>query len=155
MAMTRKQFLQSAAAVAAVGLFACVGDDRASTTGGSTSSGDGGSSGGEPAGDACGAGGEGGADSGGGADGGDGSSKCLDNGTNAAISNNHGHTLVVSKQDVAAGVEKTYDLLGGATHPHEVTLTAQHFAQLAQDQPITVVSTEEMAHDHTVTVTCA
>ncbi len=170
MAMTRKQFLQSAAALATTGLFACIGDDPAgggsntSSTGGSrgegesdgggstTSGGDSGAGDGDSgAGDAGVGGGDAGGDGGGGGGGGP---RCLDNGTNVAIGNNHGHALVVSKQDVADAADKTYSILGGAGHSHEVTLTAAHFAQLAQNQSVTVASTTDAGHSHTITVTC-
>lgn len=170
MAMTRKQFLQSAAALATTGLLACIGDDPAGsgTTGGSNSPSTGGSSGegdgGGPTtrgGDSGAGDGDGDGDSGagdrdaGGDGGGGGGPSCLGNGTNVVISNNHGHTLVVSKQDVADAAEKTYSILGGAGHSHEVTLTAAHFAQLAQDQSVTVASTTDASHSHMLTVTCA
>ena len=167
MAMTRKQFLQSAAALATAGLFACIGEEpesggsNTSSSGGSHGEGDGGgpiTSGGD-AGDGDGDGDAGAGDGDAGGDGGDagggGGSTCLDNGTNVAIGNNHGHALAISKQDVADAVDKTYDILGGAGHSHAVTLTAAHFAQLAQGQAVTVPSSSDAGHAHMLTVTCA
>jgi hypothetical protein len=71
------------------------------------------------------------------------------------ISANHGHKLVVSSADVAAGVAKTYSIQGAASHDHEVTISATQFAQLALGGSITMVSTTTLGHTHNVTVTCA
>ena len=80
---------------------------------------------------------------------------CLANGTNVAIGGNHGHSLTVSKADVAAGIQKSYDISGMAGHGHTVTLSAQHFATLAQNNSVSVVSTNNLGHDHTIAVACA
>ena len=74
-------------------------------------------------------------------------------GTTVAIAGNHGHALTVSASDVADGVDKTYDIQGASAHAHQVTLTAAHFAQLAQGATITVTSSVT-GHDHDVTVRC-
>jgi hypothetical protein len=79
---------------------------------------------------------------------------CLDNGTSAAISDNHGHVLNVSKADVAAGVAKTYDIQGTAGHTHSVTVSAAMFAQLAANSAVSTSSTTVNLHDHSITVTC-
>lgn len=73
----------------------------------------------------------------------------------AVIGRNHGHALQVSSEDVAAGVEKTYAIKGAAGHNHDVTLTADHFAALAAGGSITLTSTTDVGHAHSVTVTCA
>lgn len=79
---------------------------------------------------------------------------CLNAGTNVSISDNHGHTLVVSKSDVATGVNKSYNIKGSSAHAHSVTITADHFTQLASNSTIIVTSTEN-GHTHQVTVSCA
>lgn len=71
------------------------------------------------------------------------------------ISGNHGHRLVVPREDVEAGAEKSYSIRGDAPHDHTVTLTAAHMAQLAEGMSVTLDSSTDLAHDHTVTVTCA
>lgn len=43
---------------------------------------------------------------------------------------NHGHRLLVSDADVAAGVDKTYSIQGNALHDHQITITAADFAIL-------------------------
>jgi hypothetical protein len=66
----------------------------------------------------------------------------------------HGmHTLVVSKEDVTAAVDKTYDIMGAATHTHSITITAANFAAV-KTAPITVTSTDGGGHTHVVMVSC-
>ncbi len=71
------------------------------------------------------------------------------------IADNHGHALVVSPADVAAGVAKTYSIQGASSHSHDVTLSAADFATLALGASVIVTSTNEFDHEHDVTVTCA
>lgn len=84
---------------------------------------------------------------------------CLANGTRAAIATNHGHVLVVSMDDVAAGAEKAYDIRGSADHTHTVTITTQQFASLGENQAIMMESSLNASptfgtHEHTVMVAC-
>jgi hypothetical protein len=76
------------------------------------------------------------------------------NGTTVVIGTNHGHALVVSKADVAAGVAKTYNIQGTSLHPHSVMITAAQFAMLAANTSITTMSSDD-GHAHSVTVSCA
>lgn len=84
-----------------------------------------------------------------------GSTDCLANGTNANISANHGHTLIVSKEDVSSGTEKTYAIQGSASHDHSVTITAANFTSLKNNNSVQVDSTSGDGHMHAVTVSCA
>ncbi len=88
-------------------------------------------------------------------DGDEGMANCLENGTSTNIGSNHGHTLSVSKEDVTAGAEKTYSILGDSGHNHDVTITAADFTNLQQNQAITVTSSSGAGHTHSVTVSCA
>jgi hypothetical protein len=85
------------------------------------------------------------------------SGNCLQNGTKVSISANHGHTLVVSKEDVSAGVEKTYELSAASSnaHIHLVTLTSADFNTLKTNFLIKETSTNDDSHTHEVTVSCA
>lgn len=93
-----------------------------------------------------------------------GSSTCATLGPVVEILDNHlpsggDHVLVVPPEDVAVGVERTYDIRGdNVGHTHTVTLTADHFASLQRSVPITVVSTNNgpvgIGHDHTVSLRC-
>lgn len=82
---------------------------------------------------------------------------CLANGTSVSIGTNHGHSLTVSKADVAAAAAKTYDIMGTAIHTHSLTLTAADFQMLEANQTITVTSTAggSDGHTHVVRVLCA
>ncbi len=73
----------------------------------------------------------------------------------ASIDANHGHSLVVTPDDVTQAADKTYDIQGSAVHTHSVTITAADFANLAQGQSLVVTSTETSLHSHTITVSCA
>lgn len=80
---------------------------------------------------------------------------CLENGTKTTIGSNHGHSLVVSINDINAGTEKIYSIQGTSGHNHEVTLTSDNFQSLKDNNSITVSSTNDDGHIHSVTVTCA
>ena len=71
------------------------------------------------------------------------------------ISDNHDHVLQVTHEEVLAAVEKTYDIKGGATHNHRVTITVANFATLASHGSVILVSTVTSSHSHTITVSCA
>jgi hypothetical protein len=72
-----------------------------------------------------------------------------------AIAANHGHVLTVTPADAAAGVDKTYDIMGTATHTHSVTITGPMFAALETGAGISTISTETNDHQHAITVICA
>lgn len=70
------------------------------------------------------------------------------------IAGNHGHGFTVTRAEVDAGAEVTYDIEGTAGHIHTVTLTASHMATLATGGSVMVVSTSGAAHTHNITVNC-
>lgn len=75
--------------------------------------------------------------------------------TNSVISANHGHVAAIPAADVTAGVQKTYDIMGASLHPHTITVTAAMFAMLKAGSMVVVTSSNDAAHTHNVTVTCA
>ena len=84
------------------------------------------------------------------------SGNCLQNGAMASsITNNHGHSLTVSKADIEAGVNKTYSIMGSADHDHEITITAADFNTLKSNMQIGENSTTVQSHSHSVTISCA
>lgn len=84
------------------------------------------------------------------------SGNCLQNGAKASsISNNHGHSLTVSKADIDAGVSKTYSIMGTADHDHQITITATDFNTLKSNMQIGENSTTVQSHSHSVTISCA
>lgn len=84
-----------------------------------------------------------------------GEKNCLDNGTTATISSNHGHSVIVSKADVLAATAKTYSITGTSNHDHSITVTASDFESLKKNQSITITSTSDGTHTHSVVVQCA
>jgi hypothetical protein len=96
----------------------------------------------------------GGDDDNGGSGGGTGTGGSSGGSCSSDIVSNHGHALSVSAADVSAATDKTYSIMGGGAHDHQVTLTASHFATLAGGGSVTVTSTDASAHNHSVTVTC-
>lgn len=97
-----------------------------------------------------------------------GSSATVDAGTDApagctttdavcTIADNHTHAphkLVVTSADVQAGVDKTYDIMGAASHTHTITVTAADFAMLKTGGTIMHTSTVGLCHTHVCTVSC-
>ncbi len=81
---------------------------------------------------------------------------CLVNGANAtSISSNHGHTLIVAKADIQAGVEKSYAIKGTSGHSHEVIVSVSNFDKLKDKTAVNIESSTDSSHRHTVTVSCA
>lgn len=83
---------------------------------------------------------------------------CIVNGTQIEIQRVHtpNHTLLISKDDVNAGVQKTFILEdNGSGHIHAVTLSSADFATLRTNSAIQLVSTTDDAHAHVVVVGCA
>jgi hypothetical protein len=80
---------------------------------------------------------------------------CLVNGTLSSIGSNHGHSLVVSKEDVDAGVDKEYSIQGSSDHSHAITVLAANFSTLKTSSKVVVTSTSGGGHTHSVTISCA
>lgn len=91
-------------------------------------------------------------------------STCMTAGPLVQIVDNHllsggDHQLVVTAGDVVAAVERTYDIRGdNVGHTHFVTLAATDFVALQEDEPVTVLSSNNetvgIGHDHTIQLTC-
>jgi hypothetical protein len=79
---------------------------------------------------------------------------CAANGTTVTIGGNHGHALVVAKGEVAATVDKTYDIKGTADHTHSVTVTAALFTTLKANTGVMVTSTSGGGHTHDISIGC-
>jgi len=147
--LTRKQFLRDAVgfAAAAFGLTvlgACGGSNPPAPDARSDASGGTGTGGGSGTGSGSGSG------SGSGT-----ASRCEMSGTTSTIGTNHGHVLVVSADEVAAGAAKTYHIRGTSDHDHTVELTADEFAALQGNHAIMTVSSYDAGHTHTIMVACA
>lgn len=81
---------------------------------------------------------------------------CMMNDPATTIGTNHGHAfaMAITKADVMAGVMKTYNIQGVSDHPHTVTVTVAMFAMLQQNMQVTVASSVDNGHPHTVTIRC-
>ena len=74
-----------------------------------------------------------------------------------AISNNHGHALVIPAADVDSMVSLTYGIRGTGDHEHTMTLTPAQLAQIKAKTAVTVTSSQGSSdlHTHLLTVNCA
>jgi hypothetical protein len=82
---------------------------------------------------------------------------CVASDASTEIADNHEHaphTLVVTTEEVQAGIEKTYEIKGTANHNHMITVTADQFAMLMGGGTLMILSTEELDHDHLCTISC-
>jgi hypothetical protein len=68
-----------------------------------------------------------------------------------AISANHGHTVTITSAQLTAGSALTATLTTGNGHTHTIDLTAAQVASIGQNQQVSVVSTTDGGHNHTVT----
>jgi hypothetical protein len=71
------------------------------------------------------------------------------------IANNHGHRLLIPRQDVLDGKDKSYDIQGAAGHGHIVDVTQELFAELRQKGSVQMASTVTFGHQHGITLVCA
>jgi hypothetical protein len=72
------------------------------------------------------------------------------------VSANHGHQITVTAAQITAGTGLVdVDIQGTATHDHKVSVTQANLATLKSRQPVSVTSTTDSGHSHTVTFTPA
>jgi hypothetical protein len=68
------------------------------------------------------------------------------------VSANHGHIATVTSVQITAGAAiANLDIMGTATHPHTISLTAGQVQQIGSRQQVAVTSTTDAGHQHTVT----
>ena len=68
-----------------------------------------------------------------------------------AISDNHGHSAVITGAQLTAGGALSLDIQGTATHTHTVSLSAAEITSIAGNQRVAKSSSTTAGHDHTVT----
>jgi hypothetical protein len=68
-----------------------------------------------------------------------------------AISDNHGHSAVITGAQLTTGGALSLDIRGTATHTHTVELSAAEIASIAGNQRVAKSSSTTSEHDHTVT----
>jgi len=67
-----------------------------------------------------------------------------------SISDNHGHTAVITSAQLSAGNGITLHVMGSATHDHTVELSGAQIASIAAGQVVSKSSSTDVGHDHTV-----
>jgi hypothetical protein len=67
------------------------------------------------------------------------------------ISNNHGHSAVITGAQLTTGGALNLDIQGTASHTHGVSLTGAEIASIAAGQRVAKESTTQESHSHTVT----
>ena len=67
------------------------------------------------------------------------------------VSANHGHIATVTAAQITAAGAVSLDIMGQATHPHTVSLTASQMQQIGSRQRVVVTSSTDAGHEHTVT----
>ena len=68
-----------------------------------------------------------------------------------AISANHGHVALVTATQLNSQNAIPVDIRGNATHPHLIELTVSQLQTISSGGRVSVVSSTDDAHDHTVT----
>jgi hypothetical protein len=67
------------------------------------------------------------------------------------ISLNHGHEAVIRAATLSSPTTISLDIRGQADHPHTIDLTAAQVTTIAANGQVSVVSTNNNLHTHTVT----
>lgn len=68
-----------------------------------------------------------------------------------SISNNHGHSAIVTGVQLGAGSALQLDIRGTSDHPHTVVLTADALQAIKTGRAVQADSTTTSGHLHTVT----
>lgn len=68
-----------------------------------------------------------------------------------AVSANHGHVATITAARLASPSAIALDIRGTATHAHTVQLSADQITRIGARQQVSMRSTSDDGHDHTVT----
>jgi hypothetical protein len=68
-----------------------------------------------------------------------------------SISDNHGHTAVVTRAQLTGGTNVNVDIRGSASHTHTVTLSQPDLTAIAAGTRVARESSNGDSHTHTVT----
>ncbi len=68
-----------------------------------------------------------------------------------SITNNHGHTVVLTEAQLQAGAAVTLDLTQGGGHTHTVALSADQVQAIEGGDTVSVTSSVNSGHSHNVT----
>jgi hypothetical protein len=67
------------------------------------------------------------------------------------VSDNHGHSAVITGAELMAGDALQLNIRGAASHPHTVSLSAAEIGMIAANQRVAKQSSTDNSHSHTVT----
>jgi hypothetical protein len=70
---------------------------------------------------------------------------------NGVVSANHGHVALVTATQLNSQNAIPVDIRGNATHPHLIELTVSQLQTISTGGRVSVVSSTDDFHDHTVT----
>jgi hypothetical protein len=72
------------------------------------------------------------------------------------ISSNHGHTLTVPAEDIAAGIQKGYQIKGTADHDHVVIVQSADFIRLREGRSpeFELGASTTNNHSHKIVLVC-
>ena len=70
---------------------------------------------------------------------------------NGDVSANHGHVATITGAQITAAGALSLNIMGNATHPHTVSLSASQVQQIGARQRVVVTTTTDDSHNHTVT----
>ena len=70
---------------------------------------------------------------------------------NGTISANHGHIATVTAAQLTSPTTISVNIQGGATHPHTIELTSAQVTSIGANSTVSVTSTTDNGHNHTVT----
>lgn len=70
----------------------------------------------------------------------------------STISNNHGHAFGIALSDLLANGPIAYNIQGGSSHPHNITLSEDNLAALGRGESVTLRS-DGASHTHEVVLT--
>jgi hypothetical protein len=68
-----------------------------------------------------------------------------------SVSANHGHVAVVRAAQLSSMTAIPVDIRGNATHPHLIELTVSQLSTISGGGRVSVVSSTDDGHSHTVT----
>ena len=72
-------------------------------------------------------------------------------GVTASIGTNHGHSGRITNAQITAGGDVEVDITGTSNHPHTVSLSAAQVMAIGAGTRVTVESSVDAGHSHTVT----
>jgi hypothetical protein len=152
--MDRAEFLGAVAALATGVVIGCESDPEGDTSSGAGTSGSGaGTTTGNGTSTSSASGGGGSSSTASGSGGGQSGSCRM--AIDAQITCRHDHSMIIPAEDIEAGMPKTYDIQGtNPTHGHDVTVTAEMFAQLIAGETVEIFVPSQN-QPHTVFISCA